>query len=193
MAATSTSRIAAGVRGKTGDCFKSSRRAIPFSTLLLWRQKHRQAPGSGVLQESSALWHMQAGRRRPQPLDCRSSVHARAESDLTPTKLRMIEEHSFNHRLEQADQIVVATNMGEFMRQDRLNLQRRHAGHTPNGQKNCRLEPTDHRRCLDVRRIQQLDGSLNAEPGTKGAQDMPNFRRHRFNGEGFHSPRRSET
>ena len=69
----------------------------------------------------------------------------------------MIKEQGFDHHLQAVDDVIVSLDVGQLVRQDRLELLRREARARLGRQQDDRLEPADDRRDLGQSRLQQSD------------------------------------
>src|SRR6185437_10942041 len=76
---------------------------------------------------------------------------------------RVIEQQGFHHGLQNADEVVVAADVGKFVAEDRLELIGREAREAACRQKHSGAKPADDCGDLDTRRIQKEDGT--SDPG----------------------------
>ena len=74
-----------------------------------------------------------------------------------PPDRRMIEEHRLDERLQQVHQVVVAADVRELVRENRLELLRRERRERARREQHDRLQPADHGRHVDQRRLEQRD------------------------------------
>jgi len=65
-----------------------------------------------------------------------------------PPDRGMIKQHRFGERLEHVDEIVVAPNVGELVRENRLHLRWCQGGQRRNGKQNRRAQPANN--CRNV-------------------------------------------
>jgi hypothetical protein len=75
----------------------------------------------------------------------------RADLRGDPPDGRVIEEHRLHHALQQVNQIVVAANVRELMRQQRLHVLRRQAAERSHRREDDRPQPSEHRGNVDMR------------------------------------------
>jgi hypothetical protein len=71
----------------------------------------------------------------------------------------MVEEQGFDNGLQDADEIVVAADMGELVGEDGFNLDGRQTAETTQRNENNGTQPADHGGDLDERGLKEPDGT----------------------------------
>ena len=74
----------------------------------------------------------------------------------------MVEQQRLDHGLEQVHQVVVTADVGQLVRQDRLDLRRPEAGHGARRQEHDGSEPADRRGHVHPIRLAQEDGARHS-------------------------------
>ena len=94
-----------------------------------------------------------------------------------PPHRRVIEEQRLDERLQQVDEVVVAADVRQLVREDRLELLRRQSSQRARRKQHDRLEPADHRRHVDERRLEQPDVAGDVQPARQARRDVLPARR----------------
>ena len=125
------------------------------------REAHRPGPPRFELRERFRVRDGIATQRH------RDVVAAMLALDTNPRRepphRGMVEEQCLHDRLQQVDQIIVAADMRELVRENRLDLRRRQRGDRGDRQQNRRPQPADERRDVDARRFDHVRGGGQAE------------------------------
>ena len=87
-----------------------------------------------------------------------------------PPHGRMVEEQSLHRGLQQADQGVVAPDVGQLVREHGLELPGAQAGQGRDGQQDRRPQPAHDGGHLDQRGLQHADGTAHAHARAEGGQ-----------------------
>ena len=80
-----------------------------------------------------------------------------ADASRQPPDRGVIEEQRFDERLQEVDQVVVASDVRELVRQERLELPGRQAGERAGRHQHDRFDPANNGRNIDGRRFEERD------------------------------------
>ena len=77
----------------------------------------------------------------------------------------MKEQEGLGDCLGHVDQVIVPPDVDQLVGQDRFDLRGGQIGECRNRQQDHRTEPANRGRCVDKRRLHDVDGHAQAEPG----------------------------
>ena len=193
--------------GAGGEDHRQGERDRPTRRSRLVRDRHLEDAAHAIDQRSAGRRQRHVGRHRApgfelgERLRVADRVTADRDRDVVaavlalhpnpvrhPPHCRMVEQQRLGDRLQHVHRVVVAADVRELVREDRLDLRRRQRRERGDGQQDRRPQPADNRRHVHERGFDDVRGRGQAETIREPAAGGLPMRRGRREREAVQTP-----